>query len=476
MPQGTSAKSTSQTAEAIQKHYAIGSLVFFGIVATQFLGAFNDNYFKQLVLLKCVELARTPESGLQPLAMAAFALPFCLLSGLGGYFSDRISKQTVVVACKFAEILIMAAAVWILWPGNYEPEIQLKMLIVVLGFMGAQSAIFGPSKYGILPELFDRKTLLPVNGAVQTTTFLAIIFGVVIAGVVMDRLSETLWLCSAIAVGIAIAGTLTSLLICRTPVAEPQLRLEPGSLFVPADIRGLLKAQPHLAKAVIAMTIFWFIGGVTQPAVNTLGEKVLLVSKTRTSLMTAAIGVGIALGCATAGFANRGSSSNGARWTTRGSWMIFVSLIVISVLGSGVMGRPSNTLGSAESITASLFDANFVEWALRIGMLLLGVSAGIFVIPVQVYVQQAPPPELKGRMLGSMNFVIWVGILASSFFVYAVNVVLGLIGGADQQQLQYLTFAALAIVILPVALFYRLPPATGADGEANAIQGNSSRA
>lgn len=458
MSHGTPANSHSAGIGIVGQGYSIGSMVFIGIVATQFLGAFNDNYFKQMVLLKCVELARTSDQGLQPLAMAAFALPFCLLSGLGGFLSDRISKRTVIVACKLAEILIMAMAVWILWPGAYEQASQLKMLIFVLGLMGAQSAIFGPSKYGILPEIFNRKTLLPVNGAVQTTTFLAIIFGMAIAGIAMDRLSHALWICSAIAVGIAVAGTLTSLMICRTGVAEPQLQLQPGNLFVPRDIRTFLRAEPDMVKAILVMTMFWFIGGVAQPAVNILGEKVLLLSKTRTSLLAAAIGVGIAAGCIVAGFANRGKSANGARWTTRGGWLIFFSLIWIAVLGSGVLGRPFQSLDLAEeSLVSSLFRANQTEWALRVGMFLLGLSAGIFVIPVQVFVQQTPPAELKGRMIGAMNFMTWMGILASAAFLFVMNKVLAVVWGEDSQQLQYLTFAALAAFMLPVALLYRLP-------------------
>lgn len=458
MPQRTSPNLQLGGTVDVGNGYSIGSLVFIGIVATQFLGAFNDNYFKQLVLLKCVELARTSDQGLQPLALAAFALPFCLLSGLGGFLSDRLSKRNVIVACKVGEILIMAMAVWVLWPGGYEGATQLKLLIVVLGLMGAQSAIFGPSKYGILPEIFNRKALLPVNGAVQTTTFLAIIFGMSIAGIAMDRLGDALWICSAIAVGIAVAGTLTSLLICRTAVAEPELRMQPGNLFVPRDIRTFLRAQPNMVKAILVMTMFWFIGGVAQPAVNNLGENVLLLSKTRTSLLAAAIGVGIAFGCVVAGFGNRGKSTNGARWTNRGSWMIVLSLIWIAILGSGVLGHPIQSLHlEQESLGSSLFSANQNEWALRAAMFLLGVSAGVFVIPVQVFVQQTPPAELKGRMIGAMNFMTWMGILASAGFLFATNKVLAVIWGDDSQQLQYLTFAALAVFMLPVALLYRLP-------------------
>ncbi|MEZ6124309.1 MAG: MFS transporter [Planctomycetaceae bacterium] len=392
--------------------------VFHGLLLTQFLGAFNDNYFKQMVLLKCVELSSRGQSDLQPLAMAAFALPFVLLSGIGGYLSDRLSKRSVVVLCKVAEIVIMASALWVLLL-KASVTSELYLLIVVLSFMGAQSAIFGPAKYGILPELFHSRQLLPVNGAIQMTTFLAIIFGMAAAGIALDRLNNSLWLCSMVAVGIAAAGTLTSLLVRHTPVAEPGLKLKADNLFLPSDVRRLLRNRPPLLKAILVMTVFWFVGGVAQPAVNNLGENVLQLSKTRTSLMAASIGVGIALGCVVSGFVGAGGHGSGARWTARGSWLMCAALALISVLGSGVLGRPEVSIGRIQSLYDSVAIADNMEWALRFSMLFLGLAAGIFVIPVQVYIQEAPPADLKGRMIGAMNFMTWIGILLSAAFLAA---------------------------------------------------------
>lgn len=138
--------------------------------------------------------------------------------------------------------------------------------------------------------------------------------------------------------------------------------------------------------------------------------------------------------------------------------MIVVSLIWIAILGSGILGHPVQSLQlEQESLGSSLFIANQNEWALRAAMFLLGVSAGVFVIPVQVFVQQTPPAELKGRMIGALNFMTWMGILVSAGFLFAMNKVLAAIWADESQQLQYLTFAALAVFMLPVAMLYRLP-------------------
>ena len=437
-----------------------GDTVFWGLLTTQFLGAFNDNYFKQMVLLKCTDLATTAKYDLQPLAMAAFALPFVLLSGLGGYISDRYSKRAVVILCKVLEIVVMLAALQVLLMSGVTAKAQLQLLILVLALMGAQSAIFGPAKYGILPELFSSKKLLPVNGAIQMTTFMAIIFGMAGAGIALDRLGNSLWLCSLIAVGIAVVGTATSFLIRPTPVADSGLKLQAGNLFVPRDVRELFRTDTRLLKAILVMMMFWFIGGVAQPAVNSLGENVLHLSKTRTSMLAASIGVGIAIGCVIAGFVNRGSNSGGARWTTRGSWMIVGSLLLITLLGSGLAGRPQESAGVPESIWQCLLQADSVEWMLRIGMLMLGVSAGVFVVPIQVFIQQAPPAEQKGRLIGAMNFITWIGILLSAGYLAVMNVALARLSPEGRShEYQFLVFLSLALLMVPVATRYRLPVA-----------------
>ncbi len=435
------------------------STAFWSFLGTQFLGAFNDNYFKQMVLLTSVsQLAKSAGNGpdRQPMALAAFALPFILLSGLGGFLSDRCSKQRVIVGCKIAEVGIMGIGLLVLLTEGLTADAQLLGLIGVLLLMGAHSAIFAPSKYGVLPELFRDEQLRPVNGAVQMTTFLAIIFGTAGAGIALEQMGNSMWIGSMIAIGIAAVGTLSSLFIPSTSAADPALKLKLENLFLPREIVALIKKNPDLLLAILVSAVFWFLGGVTQMAVNTLGKATLQLSDTRTSLMVSGIGFGIMAGCIIAGFLGKGTS--GRRWVMAGAWCLFQSLMLIGYLGSGLAGTAGNAGLTGGSIADSLLHADRLEWMLRLSMVLLGISAGMFVVPVQVFLQQAPPAEFKGRLLGVQNLVTWIGILLSALFVWVSGLVLRAVGGAGGDvRLQWIVFVLLAVMLLPVCIFYRLP-------------------
>ncbi len=188
----------------------IGNQSFRGLAITQFLGAFNDNFFKQLMLLLAIPVLPGALDQ-QQVATIAYALPFVLFSGLAGFLSDRYSKRMVIVVAKAAEIGIALLGMFgFLMYGvtGYQG------LLFVLFLMGAHSAFFGPSKYGILPELVPNKDLPKANGIVLMTTFLAIIFGTVFAGMLGDWLvgadralgdvASKLWIGSAVCIGIAI--------------------------------------------------------------------------------------------------------------------------------------------------------------------------------------------------------------------------------------------------------------------------------
>lgn len=440
--------------------YPIWSVAFWGFLLTQFLGAFNDNYFKQMVLLTSVSQLTTadgkPESDRQWMAMAAFASAFVLLSGFGGFLSDCYAKRRVIVGCKIAEVGIMGISLAVLLVQGITPDTQLFCLIGVLFLMGSHSAIFAPAKYGALPEIFHADHLLPVNGAVQMTTFLAIIFGTVGAGIALDQMGQSMWVGSLIAMGIASAGTFTSFFIPATSPAQSSLRLKGEDLFLPKQVAQLVWQDRRMFWAIIVASVFWFLGGVTQMAVNTLGKSTLGLSDTRTSMLVAGIGFGIMAGCLIAGFLGTGRS--GRTWVFAGAWMLFASLLLIAGLGSGLAGAAANANMKDTSIFASLLSADLLEWSLRFSMVALGVSAGMFVVPVQVYLQQAPPADLKGRLLGVQNLATWIGILLSAAFTGVSGMLLKLVAGSDgDTRHQWAVFASLALIMLPVSLFYRLP-------------------
>ena len=418
---------------------------FWGMTVTQFLGAFNDNIFKQLVLLLCVDYKlhyRLDADPYQTTAQALFAIPFVLFSGVAGWLADRISKRSVVVSAKVAEIVVMAAGMAVFLSAELYSERLLTMLFAVLCLMSLQSAFFGPSKYGILPELFAKHDLPAVNGMIQMTTFLAIIFGMAISGAAKQWLTESgigLWVISAGCVGIAVVGTATSLLVRKTPIAQPDLPLTPASFGVDRNTWQMLKADRLLRTVLLVSCLFWFLGGVLVPVVNDFGKSQMGYQDLTTSLLAALLGVGIAAGCVLSAVISRSSVRFGlVRKGAAGICLALMGLALVpwSGLAAGGVAVSSGAL-----------------------LILLGVCSGVFVIPLQVFLQARPPAEEKGRMIGTMNLMNWIAILFAAAMYRLCSSLFTLPaledGGSPRSVISW-TFAVMALLILPVGLFLRL--------------------
>ena len=410
------------------------------MTATQFLGAFNDNLFKQLMLLLAIPVgaAAATKADEQGFATMVFSLPFILFSGYAGFLSDRFSKRTVIVLAKVAEIGIMLLGVAAFL--SYDLA-GYRGLLVVLFLMGTHSAFFGPGKYGILPELFRKADLPLANGIILLTTFLAIIFGTASAGVLgslagdaaAGRDPQRLWVGSAICIGIAVLGTCASLLVRKTPAADPRLQFRLSALAIPRETRGLLAADRPLFWALLASCVFWLISGITLQAVNSLGQAQLQLGDLKTSLMTATIGLGIAVGAVLAGLMCRGKPD--FRIVTAGAWGIAVCMGILSISLPSAAGPPVHLLGFWGSLPL---------------LILAGISAGMFAIPVQVFIQTRPPENQKGQMIATMNLTNFIAIFLSGVLYKLFDVVVESLHWPRSP-----IFAFTALLLLPVAIFYR---------------------
>ncbi len=416
---------------------------FWGMAATQFFGAFNDNLFKQLILLMVLTLAaaaaeqeasklafaaadqEATQKSFQSVALFVFALPFLLCSGYAGYLSDRYSKRRIIVLSKVAEIVVMSLGIWAF---SLVAQYGTTPIMVVLFLMGLQSTFFGPGKYGILPEMLRDEDLPRANGFIMMTTFMAIIFGIVAAGLMKDYLGdENLWLASTVCVVIAGIGTVTSLLVRKVPVAAPDLKFQVDALWLPKPMRVLLWQDRPLLWALLASSMFWLVGGIVLPAVNELGKKTFSLTDTNASLLAACIALGIAMGCVAAGWLSRKRVNP---WVSRvGAWGIVVCLLLLAMPGS----KQGNLLGPIGCTPV---------------LLLLGVATGMFVVPIQVFLQSRSPVEDKGRMIAAMNFANWVAILAAAVIYFGVEKCL---------LPPRITFGLTALLMAPVAVFYSPP-------------------
>jgi acyl-[acyl-carrier-protein]-phospholipid O-acyltransferase/long-chain-fatty-acid--[acyl-carrier-protein] ligase len=409
---------------------------YWGMAATQFLGAFNDNLFKQLMLLLATPVAvaaavagadQSPDR--QGEAMIVFCSGFLLFSGIAGFVSDRNSKQFVIVCSKVAEIGVMLAG---LVGFYFYDSIGFPGMLVVLFFMGLQSTFFGPAKYGILPETIRSHDLPRANGIFLMLTFLAIIFGTAVAGILKDVLEESgmpIWPASLVCVVIAVAGTLTSLMVRRVAPVDPSLKLEWQSIGVPREIVELLKTDRELLLALVVASMFWMLGGIAITTVNALGITQLGLSDTKASLLAAMIGLGIAVGCVLGGYLSRGTIS--ARVVTVGAWGIVICLTLMCLPG----GPKAHLLQFAGSIPV---------------LILLGIFTGMFVVPVQVILQLRPPRGEKGRMIAVQNLTTNFGIILGAVVFKLCIAMLAQVDGPPSA-----IFAITAAIMLPVALFYR---------------------
>ncbi|MEM6364213.1 MAG: MFS transporter [Planctomycetota bacterium] len=442
----TASSNETQAAESMidpSSEQAAGSLCqrsFVGFLTTQFFGAFNDNLFKQLLLLLAIPTvaAGQPQGpDLQGVATVVFGLPFVIFGGLAGFCADRTSKRFIIVAAKWGETLIMLLG---LAAFLMTPMIGFVGLWVVLFLMGLQSTFFGPGKYGILPEMLPRSQLSRANGLVLMTTFIAIIIGTAVAGPLKDAIvpagmpamqaAPGLWIASLVCVGIALVGVVTAHLIAPVRVAAPDLKFRTEMLGIPKTMRDLLRADRPLLMALLASCAFWLIAGLTIQAVNSLGKVQLGLSDTKTSLMVSLISVGIAAGGGVAGWLSRRLSDG--RIIRAGMFGVVGFCALLSVTLPG--GR--HLLGFVGGIPV---------------LMLLGASAAFFAIPIQVFLQARPPEALKGRMIAVMNQANFFAIVMSGLAYIIIDLAITNLGWPRST-----VFAVMAVAFLPVAIFYRL--------------------
>ncbi|MDG2382967.1 MAG: MFS transporter [Pirellulaceae bacterium] len=448
---------------------------FWGMSITQFLGAFNDNLYKQLVLLLSIPVVVSSfQQDQQDIATIVFSLPFVLFSGYAGYLSDRYSKRRIIVASKVAEIVAMLLGLlaFILYRSSGYPG-----LLVVLFLMGTQSAFFGPGKYGILPELFRYEDLPRANGIILMLTFLAIIFGTVSAGYLKYLLVDVnqplaeqahhLAIGSAACVVIAVIGTVIVFIVRKVPAAKSDLKFVWASLFVRRDTLQILRADRPLVAALLASSMFWLVSGIAIQAVNSLGIVQLRLNSMLTSVMTAMVGLGISVGAVIAGKLCQGRAN--PKVVRVGLWGLVSCLVLLSISwpvgpaqATGVkthdrqLGSAVSMQSTAETAAAGSKTGSAPEYHHLLGfqgslvvLALLGVAAGFFAIPVQVFIQSRPPDEQKGRMIAVMNQANFLAILLS-------GVLYGLFSRfiVEMEWPRSPLFALMAILIFPVLLFY----------------------
>ena len=280
---------------------------FWSLIITQFQGAFNENALKFLVIYLILALEKNKEQRdqLELMVGVLFAAPFILFSLVGGYFADRFSKRSVTIWTKVFEVGVMLFAAAAL----VGPNLYLALAAIFL--VCTQGALFGPSKYGLLPELLPQEELSWGNGVLELGTFLAIILGSMSGSFLAGAFSGREVYSGALLLGFTVVGLLSSFGISRVPAAAPAKRFSPAALIDIWTPAKLIRGDRVLWLAVLGNTYFFFVGGLLQFNIFIYGEDILHISSAEGGLLQAAIAIGIGVGSLAAGYLSAGKIEYG---------------------------------------------------------------------------------------------------------------------------------------------------------------------
>ena len=368
---------------------------FWGLFITQFQGAFSDNVLQNLVIfmILSMDVSLAEKQKISGLVGPSFPLPFIFFSMYGGFLADRLSKRTVSIAVKIFEIAVMSLVCGGLATNNQE------ILLAGIFLMGTHSAFFGPSKYGLLPELLPEEKLSWGNGIIEFGTITAIILGTVAAAFMHELFGANQSWSGVILIALACLGLGASLGITRVPAADPARKFRPN--FV-ADLLAqfdLVRKDRPLALAFLGNTYFFFLGALLKLDLFFYGKIIFHVGDTEIGFLNIALALGIGIGSVTAGYASGGKIEHG--------------LVPLGAFGLSF-------------ISALL---SFSHWSLNATMFLLallGFAGGFFIVPVSAILQHKPEPSKKGEVLAAANCLSFVGIFLASGVFYFLAKILGM--------------------------------------------------
>jgi acyl-[acyl-carrier-protein]-phospholipid O-acyltransferase/long-chain-fatty-acid--[acyl-carrier-protein] ligase len=401
----------------------------------QFFSAFNDNFLKNaLVALIIYVLASDHAGALVQIAGAVLIAPFFLFSGIGGEMADRNDKAMIAQRLKLAEIGASAVAAlgFVLH--------SVPILMVALGLFGTLAALFGPIKYGILPDHLKTEEIPTGNALVEGATFMAILLGTV-AGTKAAVGTENPYYVAALIMVFAVACWVSALFIPKTKAGDPTLRINPN-IF--ASTGGLLKSlwnDARLWRGTLVVGWFWMFGAIVLALLATMVKSVLGGTEDLYIVCMTIFSVSIAIGSALAAM------------LAHGRILLLPTPIAAFLMGLFCLDlglAASGSVPGAELIGPAQFLSSLNGVRIAIDLAGLAIAAGLYIVPIFAAVQVWAGEERRARVIAGGN-VLQAGMI-----------VVGAVGAGLLQKLgltepQLLIALGAANLIVCVAVFKALP-------------------
>ncbi len=378
---------------------------------TQFFGAFNDNFFKNalviLITFKAAAAVDLPASILVTMSAGIFILPFFLFSATAGQIADQMEKSKLIRWVKLFEIIVMSLGVIGFLSG------KIYFLLFVLFLMGFQSAIFGPVKYSIVPQILPESELIAGNALIGAGTFLAILFGTILGGgaIAYPEYGEYI-VCFGIIL-FAIFGWLSSLKIQNIPSKATKQKINYNVFSETYKVITFIKSKRNVYLSVVGISWFWFIGASYLSLFPSYGKEYLFGNEYVVNLFLACFSVGIGLGS----FLCEKLSKNevNGRLVPVGLAGMSIFAVILYFLS------PKDAAMPMHLYTVSQFLSVPKNWFILISMVLFAASGGIYIVPLYALIQKWCDASHLSRVIAGNN------ILNALFMVISSLLVMGLL-------------------------------------------------
>jgi acyl-[acyl-carrier-protein]-phospholipid O-acyltransferase / long-chain-fatty-acid--[acyl-carrier-protein] ligase len=358
------------------------------LTITQFLGALNDNIYKLLIVYYLIGIEGFENSHkILAFTGAVFVLPFLLFSAPSGTLADRFSKRDIIVTTKILELVITGFSVLVF---AFQSVIGAYAILFLLA---VQTALFSPSKYGIIPELVSSEKISKANGLMSSFTFLAIILGTFFASFLLQITGRNYILAAMFCTFISLVGLVTSFLIEITPPAGSVKRFQVFFLKEIFDSLKIASKEPSLLPAVCGSAYFLFLGAFIQLNIIPYAVQSLHLTDVQGGYLFLLTAIGIGTGSIIAG-------------------KISGRIVELGLVPFGALG-----------VVISCFALDIFSdhlFAVLPLIVVLGIFGGIYQIPLDSYIQVASPATYRGQIVAATNFLSFFGVLCSSMFIYLI--------------------------------------------------------
>jgi MFS family permease len=370
---------------------------FAPLFVTQLLGALNDNIYKNALVIfiafTLAEQADKNSSIMVIIAAGIFILPFFLFSAIAGQIADKFEKSRLIQYIKLVEICIMLmASVGLIL-------LNLPVLMFVLFLMGTQSTLFGPLKYGILPQHLDESELIGGNGMIQMATYVAILLGTILGGVLIALKPHGAYFVSLTVVCVASIGWVASRFIPNAEPADSNLRINWNFFDETFHILGFARENRTVFWSIIAISWFWFYGATFLSLIPSYTRDILSGNEHVTTLLLAAFSIGIGTGSL---LCEKLSHKK-----------IEVGLVPLGAIGLSlfamdlfIIGFPTlDLLKKGVLINATDFLKQVQNWRILIDLTCVGLFGGLYIVPLYALIQNRSHVSRRSRIIAANNIL-----------------------------------------------------------------------